>query len=253
MIILSPAKTLNFEAQNQTKNYSSPIYISEANEIAKELKKFSPDDLQKLMSISPKLAELNAKRFLSWKTKPEISTTKQALLAFQGEVYNGMKAENFTASDLDYAQNNLRILSGMYGVLKPLDLIQAYRLEMGTKLSVSNKKNLYLFWQEKITDEILKELENSSLQCLINIASNEYYKTINKKKLTKPVITPVFKEERNGTYKVITIYAKKARGMMASFIIKNKLSNKEDIKAFSDEGYFYNSELSTTSEWVFTR
>ena len=205
------------------------------------------------MNISIKLAELNFERYTRWSLPLNEDNAKQAILAFNGHAYSGLKADNFNENDFDFAQKHLRILSGLYGILKPLDLILPYRLEMGTKLENPKGKNLYQFWDELITTELNKDILNSENNILINLASDEYYKAIKINKLNANVIKPVFKENKNGNYKVISVYAKKARGLMTRFIIKNKLTNPSDIKAFNTEGYSFNNNFSDKNTFVFTR
>ncbi len=253
LIIISPAKTLNFEKQNLTQVYSHPKFISQSKILIKELRKLKPDDIAKLMKISPKLAYLNFERFQQWEASSTIDTAKQALLSFKGEVFNGIKVESYTKEDLDFSQSHLRILSGLYGILKPLDLISPYRLEMGTKISVSGKNNLYEFWDDKITSSLNKSINEQGDNILINLASNEYFKSVKVNKLKANVISPVFKDFKNGQYKIISIYAKKARGLMTSFILKNRLSKLDELKLFDAEGYYYNDKLSKPEQPVFTR
>lgn len=205
------------------------------------------------MRISPKLAELNACRYQDWSLPFTPDNAKQAVLAFRGDVYLGLQAENYGERDFTFAQKNLRILSGLYGLLKPLDLIQPYRLEMGTKLKNKRGKSLYDFWNNSITEALHEELELHKNKTLINLASIEYFKSIKPALLPGEVITPVFKDFSHGSYKVLSFFAKKARGYMASYIIRNRISKKDQIKEFDIDGYRYNEEMSTSSKWVFTR
>jgi cytoplasmic iron level regulating protein YaaA (DUF328/UPF0246 family) len=251
LIVLSPAKKIN-ETKQAINDCSTPIFIDEAEKLIKSLRKYSPAKLSKLMSISSGIAELNYERYLNWNIDHS-SNTKPAALSFNGEAYSGLDAASFSSKEVDYAQNHLRILSGLYGVLKPFDLIHAYRLEMGTKLKVGAKKNLYEFWGDKIVNEVNDILKAQKENVLVNLASNEYFKAINKKKLEGEIITPVFKDFNNGKYKTVMVYAKKARGMMTSFIIKNKIEKKEDLKAFDTSGYCYNEAASSGNEIVFYR
>lgn len=211
----------------------------------------TPNDLRKLMGISPKLAELNVERFQSFKTRPR--NGKQAVLAFRGDVYIGLDADSYGERDFTFAQKNLRILSGLYGLLKPLDLIQPYRLEMGSKLKTKKGKTLYDFWGSEITDEITGELSAHRNKTLINLASNEYFKAVNPGLLPGRLVTPVFKDYNNGTYKVLAFFAKKARGSMASFIVRNRITKPDDIKDFDVDGYKFNEGFSSDDNWVFTR
>jgi len=251
--IISPAKTLDFTTQSQIKEYSQPQFLDKAEILIKELRKLKPKDIIKLMSVNEEIANLNFERFLSWELPFNEKNAKQALLAFKGQVFIGLEAYSLSHDDLLFSQNHLRILSGLYGVLRPLDLIQAYRLEMGIKLKNPAGKNLYEFWGNKITENINKELLTQKNKVLINLASNEYYKIINPKMIQGSIITPVFKELKGNEFKVVTIYAKTARGYMSRFIIQNRIENPEDIKAFDTGGYLYNRDLSSDKEWVFTR
>ena len=251
--ILSPSKTLNSEISSQTEQFSLPQFSDEAALIVDKLRTFSPAQLQKLMKINPKLAELNANRFLNWKPGIDPEVSKQAILQFKGEVYNGLKAETLSAKDLAYAQDHLRILSGMYGVLRPLDMIRPYRLEIGTPLKLKRKKDLYHFWGSGPTDHIMQLMEETNQRYIINLASDEYFKALDTKKLNAEIIKPVFKDYKNGTYKFITVYGKKARGMITRFLIKNRIEKVEELKLFDEDGYFFNDQLSRGNEWVFTR
>jgi len=217
------------------------------------MKKKKSAQLAKLMDISPKLAELNFQRFQTWALPFTPENSWQSVLMFNGDVYQGLKAENFSASDFEIAQQKLRILSGVYGLLKPLDLIQPYRLEMGTNVSVARKKNLYDFWKAKITTKLNQELEQTDQKLLINLASNEYFSAIDTKKLKARVITPSFKKNKNGKYQMVSFFAKRARGLMSRFIIQNNISDPEELKAFDSEGYYFNNQLSGVNDWVFTR
>ena len=250
LTILSPAKTLNLEKQELLTEYTIPVFIEDSERLAMELKKYSVKKLAELMKINSKLAQLNFERYQEWNPQFNLENAKQTILSFRGDVYNGLDAESFSQDDFDFAQHNLAILSGLYGVLKPLDLMQAYRLEMGTKLKSRKWKNLYDFWGDKITQAI-NELVNNDV--LINLASNEYFKAINKNLIQGKIITPVFKENRDGTYKFVHIFGKKARGLMARFIIQNKITDPDQIKLFDLEGYYYNDRLTKDFEWVFTR
>ena len=205
------------------------------------------------MGISPKLSQLNFERFVNWQLPFNMENAKQAILAFTGDVYTGIDASTLNETELQTAQTDLRILSGLYGVLKPLDLIQAYRLEMGKKLQTPKGKNLYEFWGDKITNEINKTLKEKEDKYLINLASNEYFKSVNKKEVKAEIITPVFKDLKNGQYKVISFFAKKARGLMTRFIIQNQITDPEYLKAFNSDGYVFNPHLSKNQELVFTR
>jgi len=253
LILISPAKSLDFETKNTNKNFSESSFLKESQSLIKQLRKLSTDEIADFMSISPKLAQLNFERFVNWHLPFNLENAKQAILAFKGDVYTGLDAGSLSETELHRAQNDLRILSGLYGVLRPLDLIQAYRLEMGKKLQTTKGKNLYEFWGDKITHEINKTLKEKEDKHLINLASNEYFKSVNKKKIKAEIITPVFKDLKNGQYKVISFFAKKARGLMTRFIIQNKITNPEHLKAFSSDGYVFNPHLSKDTELVFTR
>ena len=252
LVVLSPAKKLN-ENHPVKENATIPQFVDEADKLIGNLKKYTPKKLASLMNLSDNLSGLNVERYQNWQKEHTIKNAKTAGLLFDGEVYSGLGAENLTNKQLDYAQDNLRILSGLYGLLRPLDLVHPYRLEMGTKLKVGRNNNLYEFWGDKIVDEINSLLENQKEQTLVNLASNEYFKAINKKKLIGNVVTPVFKDFNNGKYKAVMVYAKKARGMMANYIITNKIEKAEDLKGFDTEGYCFNEDASTNNELVFLR
>lgn len=253
LILISPAKSLDFETESSTQNYSEASFLKESQSLIKQLRKLSSDEIADFMGISPKLAQLNFERFVNWQLPFDMENAKQAILAFKGDVYTGLDADSLSETELQTAQKDLRILSDLYGVLKPLDLIQAYRLEMGKKLQTTKGESLYEFWGDKITNEINKTLKEKEDKYLINLASNEYFKSVNKKKIKAEIITPVFKDLKNGQYKVISFFAKKARGLMTRFIIQNKITNPEHLKAFDSEGYIFNPHLSKDTELVFTR
>jgi cytoplasmic iron level regulating protein YaaA (DUF328/UPF0246 family) len=248
-ILISPAKTLDMDTSISVPKTTLSPFEKESAALIKELKKLKATDIQNLMKVSPKIAELNAERFNTWKLPFSADNAKAAVFAFKGDVYAGLEAETFTEEQLLFAQEKLSMLSGLYGLLRPLDLMQAYRLEMGTKFANKKGKNLYEFWGTKITQEINRR----ETDVLINLASNEYFKAVDKKTLKAKIITPVFKDEKNGVLKVISFFAKKARGMMARFIIQNHINNVEDIKNFNLGGYAFSEALSTDKEWVFTR
>jgi len=247
-ILLSPAKTLDYETSLPTSMDTEPQFTKEADVLNKVLCNKSPKSLSELMHISDKLADLN------WQRNQEWSATKnfrQAVYAFKGAAYVGLDAYTIAESNLDYLQNTLRMLSGQYGVLKPLDSIKPYRLEMGTKLKVNKYKNLYEFWGAKVTEAINDELKDDEV--VVNLASNEYFKVIKPKILNASIITPVFKDYKNGQYKVISFFAKKARGLMTRFAVDQQIENVEKLKTFAVDGYAYDEKLSTITEWVFTR
>lgn len=253
LFILSPAKTLDFEHEAPIKKSSQPIFKDNAELLINQLKNKSQNELSKLMSISDKLAELNTIRHKSWEKNHTKKNAKQCIFAFRGEAYNGLNIEQFTQEDLEFAQDRLRVLSGLYGVLRPLDLIQPYRLEMGTKLENPQGKNLYEFWNAQVAETLNKHAEKTGTNTLVNLASNEYFKAVKKDVLKPNVITPVFKELKNDSYKVISVYAKKARGMMSAYIIRNRITDSEDLKNFTEEGYMFDENLSSSKEMVFTR
>ncbi|MEC9036542.1 MAG: peroxide stress protein YaaA [Verrucomicrobiota bacterium] len=253
ILTLSPAKTMDFEAQCLTKKYTKPDFLKDSEELIRDLSKLSKSDLSSLMSISEKLAELNYARYRSWALPFRPNNAKQALLAFKGDVYTGFELSEWGATDFNFAQTRVRILSGLYGLLRPLDLIQAYRLEMGTGLANRRGNNLYDFWGNKITDALNAAIKESKSKVLINLASNEYFKSIDKKNLEAEIITPTFKDFKNGKYKFISFYAKKARGMMAEFIVRNKLKSPKGLLKFDTEGYYYCPSSSTPDEPVFLR
>tara|TARA_B110000902_G_scaffold153968_1_gene176870 strand:- start:905 stop:1657 length:753 start_codon:yes stop_codon:yes gene_type:complete len=248
-ILLSPAKTLNMDAIPSDHKISEFPFGKEATLLIKDLKKLKSIEVQSLMNVSATIAELNTDRFNKWSLPFSLENAKPAIHAFKGDVYTGMDASSLTEDELNFAQESLSILSGLYGLLRPFDLMQAYRLEMGTKFATKRGKNLYEFWGDKITEEINTREKDT----LLNLASNEYFKAVNKKTLRANLITPVFKDEKKGVLKVISFFAKKARGMMARYIIQNHITNVEEIKNFNLGGYAFNQSLSTDKEWVFTR
>lgn len=248
-ILLSPAKTLNMDAIPSDHKISEFPFGKEATLLIKDLKKLKSIEVQSLMNVSATIAELNTDRFNKWSLPFSLENAKPAIHAFKGDVYTGMDASSLTEDELNFAQESLSILSGLYGLLRPFDLMQAYRLEMGTKFATKRGKNLYEFWGDKITEEINAREKDT----LLNLASNEYFKAVNKKTLRANLITPVFKDEKKGVLKVISFFAKKARGMMARYIIQNHITNVEEIKNFNLGGYAFNQSLSTDKEWVFTR
>jgi len=253
LLLISPAKTLDFETPAITTEFSQPDFLKQSRHLIKELRSLSPVDISTLMSISDKLGELNFHRFAEWKTPFTEKNAKQALFAFQGDVYTGMAAENFSQDDLQFAQQHLRILSGLYGLLRPLDLMQAYRLEMGTRFSNSRGKNLYEFWSDSITQAINAQLAVLKSTIVINLASNEYFGAVKPALLNAEIITPIFKDQKNGQYKIISFFAKKARGLMSAYIIQHRITDPEAIKKFNVAGYIFNAALSSERNWVFTR
>lgn len=253
LIVISPAKTLDFDTRPTTKLHSDPEFLHDSQLLIDELRALSPPRVERLMGISRELADLNFGRYLAWQTPFTPENAKQAVLAFKGDVYAGLQAETFTAKELKFAQHHLRILSGLYGVLRPLDLIQPYRLEMGTRLRSPSGANLYEFWGNKITIALNRQLKKNKSASLVNLASKEYFKAVEVRQLDADVLTPVFKDYRSGQYRIISFFAKKARGAMSAFIIKNKIVAVDDIKAFSADGYVYNKKLSSEKDFVFTR
>ena len=253
LIVISPAKTLDFETPSHTTLSSQPEYLSQSQALIDVLAPMAPQDIAQLMKLSDKLAALNTARYGSFSTAFTTDNAKQAILAFKGDVYTGLEANTLTQSQLTFSQSHLRILSGLYGLLKPLDLMQAYRLEMGTKLATPEGKDLYEYWGNSLTEGLNALLGQDSAPVLINLASNEYFKAIKPQALNARIITPVFKDRKNGNYKIISFFAKKARGMMTRYIIENELNEVEKIKHFDQSGYYYSEEQSTNHQWVFLR
>jgi uncharacterized protein len=253
LIVISPAKTLDYDTAPITEEFTQPEFLKESRKLISELKKLSPAEISSLMKVSDKIGHLNFLRFNDWKTPFTLKNAKQALLAFKGDVYTGIDAETFSKQDLKFAQKHLRMLSGLYGVLRPLDLMQAYRLEMGTQFENKQGKDLYEFWGAKITDQINKDLKASKSKYLINLASNEYFKSLQADDIDAEIIVPVFKDYKNGQYKIISFFAKKARGLMSAYIIKNRIKNPEDIKKFNIDGYKFSKSESKDNNWVFLR
>ncbi|HKI74376.1 MAG TPA: peroxide stress protein YaaA [Pseudomonadales bacterium] len=253
LTVISPAKTLDFESAPITEKATLPDQLTQSRQLVTLLRKQSPKQLSKLMGISEKLGKLNAERYQVWKTPFTRSNAKQSVLAFRGDVYIGLDADGYSQRDFNFAQKNLRILSGLYGLLRPLDLIQPYRLEMGTKLPNKRGKDLYEFWGDRISKAIGEELATHRNKTLINLASNEYFRSVRPDILPGQVVTPIFKDRHKGEYKVMGFFAKKARGYMASFIVKNRIAKPDDIKAFDVDGYRFNENFSTDVDWVFTR
>ena len=256
IVVLSPAKRLDFEAPGLRK-HTQPEFLNDAQKLAGGLKKLSARDLQELMNVSVKIAELNVERYRKWKKPFTPSNAKQAVLAFRGDVYQGLDADSFSAADLDFAQRHVRVLSGLYGVLRPLDLIQPYRLEMGTRFAAGNgADDLYAFWGDKITRRLNAEFGESGRggeAVLVNLASKEYFSVIRPDGLKARIVTPVFKEKKNGRYKVVSFTAKRSRGMMTSWIVRNRVGEVSKIKQFREGGYAFNAGLSDAADWVFTR
>jgi uncharacterized protein len=253
LIVVSPAKKLDYDTPAKTKTSTMPDFLEHSQILIDRLREFSTMDIAELMHLSMKLAELNFDRYENWSLPLSTDNAKQAMFAFKGDVYTGLDADSFSANDIKFAQKHFRMLSGLYGLLRPLDLMFPYRLEMGTRLENERGKNLYEFWGNIITDAINKQLKASKSEHLINLASNEYFKSVKTKNINAEIITPAFKEYKNGEYKMIGIYAKKARGLLSRYIIQNQLSTPEDIKNFDLDGYKFNSKVSKGNNWVFTR
>lgn len=253
LYVVSPAKNLDYETPAVIDDFTLPQLMEDAQELAEVCVKLTPQDLSSLMHISDKLAGLNAARFAQWQPDFTPENAKQAILAFNGDVYTGIEATTFSPVDFEYAQQHLRILSGLYGLLRPLDLMQAYRLEMGTKLENPRGKNLYEFWGSIITDKINEQLAATDSKVLVNLASTEYFKSVKKKQLNAQLVTPAFKDWKNGQYKMISFFAKKARGLMVQYLIKNQIDDVEGLLKFDLDGYVYNPELSKPDEPCFTR
>lgn len=251
--ILSPAKRLNKKTEPSSEDYTIPWFLEDSKVLVDELRKLSPDELSELMNVSRNIAELNYERYLRWTTPFTPLNASRALFTFKGQAYQGLKAEDFTDQDVAFAQDHLRILSGLYGLLRPLDLIQPYRLEMGTALENPGGKDLYEFWNNKITQALNEALSDHKQKVLLNLASNEYFKSIHPDRLEATIITPVFKEQKGEQYKTIAVYAKMARGMMTRYIIRNRIDDPRDIKGFDWEGYVYSPDMSAKNKWVFVR
>ena len=253
LIVISPAKTLDFETPVRIRKHTMPDFLKQSRQLMKRLRELSVDDLRSLMGISEELAKLNHQRNRDWKTPFTTDNARQAVLAFRGDVYEGLQAQKWKSADFQVAQKRLRILSGLYGLLRPLDLMQAYRLEMGTKLSTDAGTNLYQFWGDRITTAVSEQLGELKSDVLINLASNEYFKAVRPKSLEARVITPAFRERKNGEYRMISFFSKQARGLMSDYIIRNRLTEPDDIKAFDVDGYAFEPGLSDGDGWVFAR
>ncbi|SNY98626.1 peroxide stress protein YaaA [Halomonas sp. hl-4] len=251
--VISPAKTLDFETPSTTQDVSQPNFLADSQALIDILRDYSPQQISDLMGISDKLAGLNAARFAEWQPPFSLENAKPAAQAFQGDVYTGLEADTFSDSENRFAQQHLRILSGLYGLLRPLDLIQPYRLEMGTKLANSAGKDLYAYWKPTLTKALDAAIAESGSKVLVNLASNEYFKAVDAKKLDARIITPVFKDEKNGTFKIISFYAKKARGLMSAWIIRQNINDPEALKAFDVAGYRFDAAASQGDTFVFTR
>jgi len=253
IILLSPAKTLDFETAPRTKQVTTPAFLDESGKLVDTLKKYKPKRLGKLMNISDDLAELNVSRFDSWETPFPNGAARPSIQAFRGDVYLGLDADTMSLSDIKRAQKHIRILSGLYGVLKPLDMMLPYRLEMGTSLKTRRGKNLYEFWGTRITDSLNEELDTFKQPLVVNLASNEYFKSVKKPLLKAPLIEPVFKDEKAAGYKVISFFAKKARGSMARYLVENKVDQADGVLDYPELGYKYSKKESTPERPVFLR
>ena len=252
IIVLSPAKTLDYSFSEEGMDFSVPLFLTKSKKLVSNLKKLNKSELSSLMGVSEKISALNHERFQNWSqaSKPS-ALSKQAGFVFKGDVYQGLEFEKLSKKDINFAQKYLRILSGLYGVLKPLDIISPYRLEMGTKISVAKNKDLYAFWKDEITNHLNKDLKSSSI--LVNLASVEYFSSVNAEKLNSRVVNPVFKDFKNGQFKIISFYAKKARGLMAKFLIQNRAKSPEDLYKFNLDGYKFSKKESTEDSPVFLR
>ena len=257
ILVISPAKALDYETPPSTATFTQPDFLDHAAELIKVLREKSPAEIAELMSLSDQLSSLNVARYASWSRPFAPDNAKQALLAFNGDVYEGLDARTLTEADLAWAQDHLRILSGLYGVLRPLDLMQAYRLEMGTRLANPRGKNLYEFWGERITDELnrllAREEEAGRERVLVNLASDEYFKSVKPKKVKGRIVTPVFEDWKGGRYKIISFYAKRARGLMSRYVISNRVDEVEALKGFDSEGYAFAADASDADTLVFRR
>ncbi|MGX9608350.1 MULTISPECIES: peroxide stress protein YaaA [Acinetobacter] len=253
LALISPAKTLDYESALPTDSHTLPRLLAHSQELIDVSRTLSASEIANLMSVSEKIANLNVERFRDWQADFDFSNARQALFAFKGDVYTGLNAYSLKDQDIDYAQQHLRMLSGLYGLLRPLDLMMPYRLEMGTKLKNPRGSNLYEFWGTIITDLINEDLAAAKSELLVNIASDEYYKSVKESKIQAEIIKPVFLDQKNGKYKVISFYAKKARGLMARYIIENKIERAEDLKGFNSDGYYFDADSSLKGELVFKR
>ena len=251
--VISPAKKLNFNADSPIKAFTQCDFLDESKKLVDKAKDYTFDDIMKLMSVSENIANLTVQRFQDWNLPFDEQNAKQAALAFNGDTYTGLGAETFSQDDFNYSQDHLRILSGLYGLLRPLDLIQPYRLEMGTTMNNSKGKNLYEFWGTKISEQLNRDINNHKSKYIVNCASDEYFKVIDLPTLNVPVIKPIFKDVKNGVPKVISFFAKRARGMMSKFIIKNRVQSIDDLHGFNDNGYKFQPAQSENHELLYIR
>lgn len=253
LAIISPAKSLDFDTPPVTRRYSTPDFLPEAGVLIDELAKLAPDEIARIMGISTKLGDLNYRRYAEWKTPFDPTNAKPAALAFTGDVYMGLSSWTFDARDFNYAQKHLRILSGLYGLLRPLDLIQPYRLEMGTRLANRRGEDLYAFWGDRLTTALNQAIVDQGQRVLVNLASKEYFAVLQPEAIDARIITPTFKDLKNGKYKFLSFFAKKARGLMAAYLIKERVTTLKGLKAFDSEGYRYSEDQSRGDDWVFLR
>tara|TARA_B100000586_G_scaffold105388_1_gene75539 strand:- start:3430 stop:4197 length:768 start_codon:yes stop_codon:yes gene_type:complete len=251
--VISPAKKLNFNADSPIKAFTQCDFLDESKKLVDKAKDYTFDDIMKLMSVSENIANLTVQRFQDWNLPFDEQNAKQAALAFNGDTYTGLDAETFSQDDFNYSQDHLRILSGLYGLLRPLDLIQPYRLEMGTTMNNSKGKNLYEFWGTKISEQLNRDVNNHKSKYIVNCASDEYFKVIDLPTLNVPVIKPIFKDVKNGVPKVISFFAKRARGMMSKYIIKNRVQSIDDLHGFNDNGYKFQPAQSENHELLYIR
>jgi cytoplasmic iron level regulating protein YaaA (DUF328/UPF0246 family) len=252
--IISPAKSLDFTSEVYTTEFTIPFSLDQSEKLINKLRRTSAKQIKEMMSISDALVKLNKDRYDSWRGETILSeNSRQALFAFAGDVYLGLDAKSLTTDNIEYSQKNLRILSGLYGVLKPLDTIEPYRLEMGSSLKIGRKKNLYDFWGNELGKQLNEEMQNAEEPVLVNLASNEYFKAVDKKEINGRIISPQFKDAKKGQYKIISFFAKKARGLMSRYIIENKVEKATDLLGFNYSGYKYNPEMSSADSPVFTR
>ncbi|MCR4467545.1 peroxide stress protein YaaA [Burkholderia sp. SCN-KJ] len=255
IIVLSPAKSLDYDTPAHVPSYTKPAFVDDASELIHGLRKLSPQDISTLMDISDPLARLNFQRYADWSPTFTTANAKQAVLAFNGDVYEGFDAKSLSAADLDYAQQHVRVLSGLYGLLRPLDLLQPYRLEMGTRFANARGKDLYAFWGDRITRALNEQLETRSgaARVLVNCASTEYFKSVKPKLLAAPIVTPVFEDWKGGRYKIISFHAKRARGLMARYIVENRIAEPAALKDFAVEDYAFDAAASNDSTYVYRR
>lgn len=253
IILMNSSKTMDFQQKSTISKHTIPELIKDAEMLVQELRKLSAPDLAKLMKVSDKLAQLNVARYADWQRDLDRSNAKPALLAFKGDIYSGLDVENYQRGDFEFAQQHVRILSGLYGLLRPLDLIQPYRLEMATNLVTPRGKNMYQFWGTKVQASVRALLKQERSGAVVNLCSAEYFKAIKPGLSDITVVTPVFKEYRDGAYRFVTLYAKKARGMMCNYIIQNRLTGVDELKSFDVAGYRFNKTISSDDQWAFTR